>query len=141
MTLLGAPAMDRGYQTESMAEHTLEVIWCLEDHCPASARDWDAQATASSCRADVHNLAGFVSRKRPEPQLDKAREYYDEALGYEPCPLLTLSAPFSLPFSCALTASHALSPLLMRSHGLSRALSPSHALEGTSPTIAPRCST
>ena len=62
MTLLGAPEMDRGYQTEAQAKHTLEVIWCLESHSPDSCKDWEAGATDATCRADVHNLAGYVSR-------------------------------------------------------------------------------
>ena len=90
MRLLNAPAMDAGFQTESQAEHTLEVIWCLESHCPGSAEDWDAEATKASCQADVHNLAGYVSRKRPKPKLSLARSYYEEALAYHPthCPAL-----------------------------------------------------
>ena len=63
---------------------------CLEDHCPDSAHDWDAGATEASCKAEVHNLAGFVTRKKPTPDYAKARQYYDEALGFEPahCPTL-----------------------------------------------------
>ena len=90
MTLLNAPAMDTGYQTEAQAHHTLEAIWCLEDHCPDSATDWQAEATKASCRADVHNLAGLVSRKKPQADFAKARTYYDEALAFDPnhCPTL-----------------------------------------------------
>ena len=90
MTLLNAPAMNTGYQTEAQAHHTLEAIWCLEDHCPDSASDWQADATKASCRADVHNLAGFVSRKKPQADFAKARTYYDEALAFDPnhCPTL-----------------------------------------------------
>lgn len=90
MTLLGAPQMSRGYQTDAQANHTLEVIWCLESHAPDSCKDWQRDATAASCKADVHNLAGFVSRKRPSPDFAKARTYYDAALGFSSnhCPTL-----------------------------------------------------
>lgn len=90
MSLLGAPQMNRGYQTEAQAQHTLEVIWCLESHAPDSCTDWQASATAATCKADVHNLAGFVSRKKPSPDFAKARQYYDEALSFDPshCPTL-----------------------------------------------------
>ena len=90
MTLLGAPQMDRGYQTELQANHTLEVIWCLESHAPDSCKDWQGDSTVASCKADVHNLAGFVSRKRPLPDYSAARTYYDEALGFDVnhCPTL-----------------------------------------------------
>ena len=38
----------------------------------------------------VHNLAGYVSRKRPSPDFDAARTYYNEALSYDAdhCPTL-----------------------------------------------------
>ena len=52
MALLGWPEMERGYQTEAQAEHTLEVIWCLESHAPDSCKDWQEDATESSCIAD-----------------------------------------------------------------------------------------
>ena len=37
----------------------------------------DGSATLASCKADVHNLAGFVSRSRPVPQYAHALAYYD----------------------------------------------------------------
>ena len=67
-----------------------QVIWCLESHCPTSALDWQADATKASCLSDVHNLAGYVTRKRPTANYALARKYYDEALRYTPthCPTL-----------------------------------------------------
>ena len=70
MTAEGYHVLERGYHTEAVANRTLEFVWCLEPHCPASALDWDPSATRDSCLADVNNLAGFLSRKRPAPQLD-----------------------------------------------------------------------
>ena len=86
----GFSYLERGYQSEAAANVTLDMIWCLESHCPDSALDWDPAATETSCKAQVHNLAGFVSRKRPSPQFAHAESYYLEALGYEPahCPSL-----------------------------------------------------
>jgi len=90
MTVLNHPYMNTGYATEAQANATLEAIWCLKVHCPQSAQDWDAVATTASCKADVHNLAGFVSRSRPRPQFQHAERYYHEALEFEPhhCPSL-----------------------------------------------------
>lgn len=107
MTLLGGPsAMDRGFQTEDQAARLLDVIWCLEDHCPSSATDWDAGATTASCKADVHNLAGYVSRKRPMPNLAHARQYYDEALAFvtDHCPSLAYLSELHLQQSNATAA-------------------------------------
>ena len=94
----GGAHLDRGYGTEAAAEHTLEYVWCLEAHCPDSARDWQSDATEASCLADVHNLAGFLSRKRPLPQLERAQAYYDEALQYDAqhCPTLGYLAELHL---------------------------------------------
>ena len=96
MTLLGAEegadaaALTRGFETDAQAEATLDLLWCLPAHCPASARDWDASATEASCEADVYNLAGYVTRKRPTPDFAKAEEYYRTALAKVPthCPTL-----------------------------------------------------
>lgn len=86
----GGKHLDRGYQTEALADKTLELVWCLEAHCPDSARDWDPDATHDSCLADVNNIAGFVSRKRPSPKFDVAHAYYTTALSHVPahCPTL-----------------------------------------------------
>ena len=54
MKLLGAPEMERGYATEEQAEHSLEATWCLEDHCPDAAFDWDPESTDASCSASIH---------------------------------------------------------------------------------------
>ena len=90
MNLLNYPAMDTGFGTEAQANSTLDLIWCLETHCPDSARDFHPEATADSCRADVHNLAGYVSRSRPTPQYAHALAYYDEALAFDPSHCATL---------------------------------------------------
>lgn len=86
----GYTFLDRGYETEAAAEVSLEMIWCLESHCPASAQDFDATATKASCLADVFNLGGFVSRKRPTPDFARAEGYYLTALSHDPshCPTL-----------------------------------------------------
>ena len=66
---------------------------CLEPHCSPdgrSTKDWDASATRSSCLADVYNLGGFLTRKRPSPNLTLAEAYYRTALAHQPhhCPTL-----------------------------------------------------
>ena len=90
MTEEGFAVLPRGYETNWKTDRTLEFVWCLEAHCPASATDWDPAATLESCHADVNNLAGFLSRKRPQPQYERAQEYYDAALRAQPghCPTL-----------------------------------------------------
>ena len=62
VTAEGFRTLTRGYQTEALANRTLELVWCLEPHCPTSALDWDASATTDGCLAEVNNLAGFLSR-------------------------------------------------------------------------------
>ena len=93
----GGAHLDRGYQTEALANKTLELVWCLEAHCPQSAQDWDPTATHDSCIADVNNLAGFLSRKRPTPQISHARAYYATALDHfhNHCPTLGYLAMLS----------------------------------------------
>ena len=59
---------------------------CLEDHCPSSALDWVSDASADLCKAEVNNVAGFISRKRPVPQYDISEAYYQTALAVS-CPL------------------------------------------------------
>ena len=98
MTLLGHRVdpttgfayLERGYQTEADADATMDMIWCLESHCPASAIDWLPTATATECRAEVYNLAGFVSRKRPIPDFAHSEGYYRTALSHEPTHCATL---------------------------------------------------
>jgi len=82
--------LTRGFQTDHLAETSLDFVWCLEPHCPTSTQDWDASATRSSCLADVYNLGGFLTRKRPSPNLTLAEAYYRTALAHEPqhCPTL-----------------------------------------------------
>ena len=50
MVLLGHAVDDagfvhltRGYQTDHLAEVSLEFVWCLQPHCPASTLDWQRQ--------------------------------------------------------------------------------------------------
>lgn len=93
MRMLNHPSMDTGFGTEPQANTTLELIWCLEAHCApsgGSARDFHPDATEASCLADVHNLAGYVMRSRPQPNYPLALEYYDVALSHVPmhCPTL-----------------------------------------------------
>ena len=60
----GFAYLDRGYQTETLASTTLDLVWCLEDHCtesPTSADDWISGASSALCKAEVNNLAGFIS--------------------------------------------------------------------------------
>lgn len=72
--------MDHGYQTEELAEQTLQLIWCAMDHCPSAAWDVAPNASLQDCEAMIYTLMGFVSRKRPIPQWDQARDYYHEAI-------------------------------------------------------------
>ena len=67
-------------------------------HCPDSALDWDPSATRESCLADVYNLGGFLSRKRPQPALEHAESYYQTALSHDPdhCPTLGYLAELRL---------------------------------------------
>jgi hypothetical protein len=93
MRMLNHPSMDTGFGTEPQANTTLELIWCLEAHCApsgGSARDFHPDATEASCLADVHNLAGYVTRSRPQPNYPLALEYYNVALSHVPthCPTL-----------------------------------------------------
>ena len=97
-TLLGRRAesngyvyLDRGYKTEAQASESLDLVWCLETHCPSSAQDWDPSATEASCKAEVNNLAGYISRKRPTPQYVLSEKYYLAALAHVPthCPTLS----------------------------------------------------
>ena len=43
-----------------------------------------------TCMADVYNLGGFVSRKRPLPDFAHSERYYHTALSHDPnhCPTL-----------------------------------------------------
>ena len=74
---------------------------CLEPLCSPdgrSTKDWDASATRSSCLADVYNLGGFLTRKRPSPNLTLAEAYYRTALAHQPhhCPTLGYLAELHL---------------------------------------------
>jgi hypothetical protein len=71
--------LDRGFQTEQLAEQTIDWIWCGMDHCPSFA-DILPNATLADCKGAVYSLMGYVSRKRPEPQWSKAEYYYNRAI-------------------------------------------------------------
>jgi hypothetical protein len=80
--------MDRGFQTEKLANITTDLIWCALDECPGFARDVSPNATLEDCESIVYSLLGFVNRKRPIPQWDVAEKYYDEAIkrkGFNEC--------------------------------------------------------
>ena len=113
MVLLGHAVDDagfvhltRGYQTDHLAEVSLEFVWCLQPHCPASTLDWDAAATTASCLADVYNLGGFLTRKKPTPNVTLAEEYYHTALAHDPlhCPTLGYLAELYLQMNNATAA-------------------------------------
>lgn len=71
--------LDRGYQTEALANQTLQWIWCGLDHCP-SFEDLSPEPSQEDCEGSIYTLMGFVYRKRPIPQYDKAEHYYDLAI-------------------------------------------------------------
>jgi len=114
MTLLGHRVdgstgysyLDRGYQTDESAEVSLEMVWCLSAHCPDSALDFDDSASEASCLAQVYNLGGFISRKRPTPDYAHAESYYLTALEHEPthCPTLSYLSELYLQTSNASAA-------------------------------------
>lgn len=72
--------MERGYQTEELANITTNLVWCALDHCPHFALDFDAVATKQDCESTVFTLLGFLSRKRPLPQWEVSEKYYQEAI-------------------------------------------------------------
>jgi Plastocyanin-like domain. len=75
----GFLVLDRGFQTEELANKTLEWIWCGLDHCPSFVDIWP-NATLADCKGAVYSLMGYVSRKRPIPQWSKAEYYYNKAI-------------------------------------------------------------
>lgn len=76
----GLTVMDRGYQTEELADVTTNLIWCALDHCPEFAHDFDPSASLEDCESIVLTLMGFVSRKRPIPQWNVSEDYYKRAI-------------------------------------------------------------
>lgn len=72
--------MDRGFQTESIAAATADLIWCALDHCPMAAHDFDLHASNATCASIIFTLLGFVQRKRPIPRWELAEDYYDKAI-------------------------------------------------------------
>ena len=98
MTLMGAaPApnapdttlLQYGYATEAEANTTLEFVWCLEAHCPASARTYDPSATLATCGGCLQPRRLHLSQDA-QPKLALAGQYYQQALAEEPghCPTL-----------------------------------------------------
>ena len=78
----GVLRLPRGYDNEDSATHLTELLWCLDDHCPAAIHDWPpaAAATAAQCESNIYNIAGFVTRKRPGANVTLARSYYAQSL-------------------------------------------------------------
>jgi hypothetical protein len=77
--------MDRGFQTEALANATVELIRSALDECPMANDFTNSNNNSNShakddCEAIVYTLLGYVSRKRPVPQWDEAVEYYNEAI-------------------------------------------------------------
>ena len=75
--------MDRGFQTEDVATHTANLIWCALDHCPSAAHDVDPTATNETCASMIYTLLGYVHRKRPLPQWTTSLDYYQRAIKLE----------------------------------------------------------
>jgi hypothetical protein len=71
---------ERGYGSEAAANASLEMILSLEAHCPTSARDWLPSASAATCRAEAHALAGFVMHRRPLAHVDHALTHFEAAV-------------------------------------------------------------
>jgi len=77
----------KSYETEEGAIALIERIWCFEDHCPMPAMGFYEGNEAWSkerCKADAYSLLGFVYRKRPKAQIQRAEEYYKKALELVP---------------------------------------------------------
>jgi len=75
------------YNTEKGAVELIERIWCFEDHCPMPAMGFyegNAEWSKERCKADAFSLLGFVYRKRPVPQIQRAEMYYKKALALVP---------------------------------------------------------
>lgn len=75
------------YETEDGANHLVERIWCWEDHCPTPALGFyegNMQWAKQRCVADAYSLLGFVYRKRPNKQVERAEKYYKKALELVP---------------------------------------------------------
>lgn len=72
--------MNRGFQTEELANETTNLIWCALDHCPSFSRDFDPIASQNDCESTVLTLLGYVNRKRPLPQWNVSEDYYREAI-------------------------------------------------------------
>jgi len=75
------------YKTEEGAIHLIERIWCFEDHCPTPALGFyegNLEWAKQRCKADAYSLLGFVYRKRPNAQIERAEEYYKKALELVP---------------------------------------------------------
>lgn len=107
----GFMKLKRGFQTEALANQTLEWIWCGLDHCPGFMdlisgtnnvdNDYTNNDTAlievqqhtADCNATIQTLMAVVSRNRQPFQ----SRYYDEALGYYEA---ALDAAVTVPVEC-----------------------------------------
>ena len=69
--------LHRGYDNPDSASVLMELLWCIEDHCDTP-----------SCKANVYNIAGFISRKRPDANMSLAEAYYSNSTAIFPglCP-------------------------------------------------------
>lgn len=104
----GFVEMPLGYQTEEIAEKTMEWIWyvgfrvtkcyvnqrlshpilfipnrCGMDHCPDFYDLGDGlndDEKESDCIGSTNLLLGFIERNKPSPDFDKSEEYYDIAI-------------------------------------------------------------
>ena len=84
--------IDRGYQTEALADQTHEWIWCaLEHHCPSMAWDVWPDATMQDCTSILYLLLGFINRKRPIPKWENAEHYYRLAINDSNATNITIS--------------------------------------------------
>mmetsp|Transcript_5584 Transcript_5584/g.8577 ORF Transcript_5584/g.8577 Transcript_5584/m.8577 type:complete len:622 (-) Transcript_5584:314-2179(-) len=70
----------RGYQTEALANQTLQWIWCGLDHCPSFLDTTGNNVTVEDCEGAIYTLMGYVSRKRPIPRYDESEHYYRLAI-------------------------------------------------------------
>ena len=77
---LGPEGLIFGFDTETVASATLELLRSLLPACPTSALDFDPSATNASCRATVHVLTAIVEHGRPASRSAAASSVLQEAL-------------------------------------------------------------
>lgn len=79
----GFVEMPLGYQTEDIAEKTMEWIWCGMDHCPNFYDLSDGlndDEDKRDCIGSSNLLLGFIERNKPIPDYNKSAEYYNNAI-------------------------------------------------------------